>query len=266
MDISMKLSRPLAVIDLETTGLVVETDRIVEIAVVKVCPDGRPLVPYVARVNPQIPIPAAATAVHGIRNEDVEHEPGFKLLAPKIAALLEGCDLAGFNIVNFDLRLLLQEFARAGVPFSLKDRAIVDAKQIYHAREPRDLEAACRFYLKREHPQAHAALDDAQTTWWVLNAQLQAYGDLPRDPAGLDALFNQCIDSEGKFEWRRGQAAFAFGKYRGQSLRDVARQSPDYLEWIANKGDFTPEVKQIAKDALKGTFPGKNEKRAASAG
>jgi DNA polymerase III subunit epsilon len=263
MEISLNLSRPLAVLDLETTGLVVETDRIVEIAILKVCEGGKS-VPFVTRLNPQIPIPAAATAVHGITDEDVKHEPTFKQLAPKIAALLDGCDLAGFNIVNFDVRLLAQEFARAGVPFSLQGRAMVDAKQIYHAKERRDLEAACRFYLKRDHPNAHAALDDAQTTWCILNAQLQTYEDLPRDPAGIHALFNRSVDSEGKFEWKNGEVVFSFGKYRGQLLRDVVKQAPDYLEWISNKLDFSAEVRQIAKEALAGKFP--TRKQTGSAG
>jgi len=227
----------------------------VEIAVLKICPDGRSY-SFVTRLNPQIPIPAAATKVHGIRDEDVRHEPTFRQIASKLAGFLDACDLAGFNILGYDARLLSCEFVRAGVHFSLQGRAIVDAKQIYHAREPRDLEAACRFYLNRDHAEAHAALGDVQATWQVLNAQLKAYPDLPRDPEGLDACFNRCVDSEGKFELRDGQAVFRFGKYRGQPLRQVAQEHPDYLEWIA-KGEFSTEIRQIAAEALKGTFPAK---------
>jgi DNA polymerase III subunit epsilon len=155
MEISLQLSRPLAVLDLETTGLKPDADRIVEIAIVKIHPDGK-TAEYVKRVNPQIPIPPEAAAIHGIRDEDVTNEPPFKEIAQEVAHFLFECDLGGFNLTGYDLRLLLREFERSGIKFSLDNRAIVDAKQIYHAREPRTLEAACRFYLNESHEHAHS--------------------------------------------------------------------------------------------------------------
>ncbi len=199
MEISIKLDRPLAVIDLETTGLRPESDRIVELAILKIYPDGKEI-QYAKRINPGIAIPPEASAVHGIRNEDVKNEPAFRVIAKQVARILDGCDLAGFNISGYDLRLLQREFERAGVEFSVEGRAVVDDKQIFDAREPRNLEAACRFYLAEEHENAHSALADARMTWRLINAQLSRYDDLPRAPSGLNSLFNRNVDSDGKFE------------------------------------------------------------------
>jgi len=257
MEISLKLQRPLAVLDLETTGLRPDQDRIVEIAILRVDPDGKET-RYSKRINPQTPIPPEATAVHGIGDADIKHEPAFSQVAPEVAQLLKGCDLAGFNISSYDLRLLQREFERAGVEFSIVGRAIVDAKQIYHAREPRNLEAACLFYLDEKHENAHTALDDVLATWRVINAQLSRYEDLPHDPAGINNIFNRSIDSDGKFEWIHHKAAFTFGKHRGHLLEDVAKTDAEYLTWIVEKGEFRQEVKQIVQKALKGEFPQKS--------
>lgn len=254
MEMSLTLHRPLAVLDLETTGLKPDQDRIVEIAMVKINPDGK-TTQYVRKINPQIPIPPEATAVHGIRDEEVKNEPAFKAVAQEVSNFLQGCDLAGFNLSSYDLRLLQREFERSGVDFSTDGRAIVDAKQIYHAKEPRDLGAACRFYLNEEHAHAHSALDDALATWRVINAQLGRYQDLPRNPAGINTLFNRSVDSEGKFEWNGPNAAFTFGKYRGRLLQQVAETDAEYLTWIVDKGEFRQDVKQIVRKALHGEFP-----------
>jgi DNA polymerase-3 subunit epsilon len=258
MELALQLRRPLAILDLEATGLKPEVDRIVEIAVVKIEPDGK-TTEYVRRINPQIPIPPEATAVHGIHNEDLNDAPAFKSVAQEVAHFLQGCDLGGFNLSGYDLRLLLREFERAGIPFSLQDRVILDAKQIYHAREPRTLEAACRFYLNEGHENAHSALHDAIATWRVLNAQVCHYRDLPRDPAALANMFNRHIDSDGKFEWNGDKAAFAFGKYRGRSLQEIAETDAEYLTWIAGKGEFRKDAKEIARNALKGEYPQKGK-------
>ncbi len=258
METSLKLQRPLAVLDLETTGLRPDQDRIVEIAILRVDPDGKEI-RYSQRINPQISIPPEATAVHGIGDADVRHEPAFGQVAPDVAQLLKGCDLAGFNVSSYDLRLLQREFERAGLEFSIVGRAIVDAKQIYHAREPRNLEAACLFYLDEKHENAHSALDDVLATWRVINAQVRRYADLPRDPAGINSIFNRSVDSEGKFEWIHHKAAFTFGKHRGHLLEDVAKTDAEYLTWIVEKGEFRQEVKQIAQKALKGEFPQKTK-------
>lgn len=259
MEMSIKLQRPMAILDLETTGLRPEQDRIVEIAILRIAPDGTET-KYVKRINPLIPIPAEASALHGIRNEDVQNAPVFKAVAQEIADFLSGCDLAGFNLAGFDLRMLQKEFDRAGIRFSSAERAIVDAKQIYHSKEPRTLEAACRFYLSEGHEKAHSALDDVIATWRVLNAQLMRYQDLPRDPAGLNSLFNRFVDPDGKFEWSGPNAAFTFGKYRGRSLQEIAECDSEYLTWIADKGDFSQNTKQIVRSALKGNFPRRGDK------
>ena len=263
MEISVTLQRPIAVLDLETTGLKPDLDRIVEIGILRVDPDGE-TTRYLRRVNPQVAIPREATAVHGIRDEDVINLPDFKSVAPEIALFLQGCDLAGFNVSNYDLRVLRREFERAGVEFSTEDRAIVDAQQIYHAKEPRNLEAACRFYLNEEHAHAHSALDDVLATWRVINAQVSRYRELPRDPARLSEIFNRYVDSEGRFEWSHHRAVFTFGKHRGRAIEEVAEGDAEYLRWIAEKGEFRQDVKKIASDALKGNFPRKTGTKPAS--
>jgi DNA polymerase III subunit epsilon len=266
MEISIKLSRPLAIIDLETTGLDIGIDRIVEIAILKVHPDGTGS-RYYTRVNPQMTIPAEATAVHGISDKDAKDKPTFEQISPGVASFLDGCDLAGFNILGFDLRMLQCEFARAGSEFSLLGRAIVDAKQIFHTKEPRDLEAACRFYLNEEQQEAHSAWEDVRTTWRVLNAQLSRYEDLPRDPAGLDAMYSnrdRFVDLDRKFAWKGRHATFAFGKYRGRLLEDIAEKDRDYLMWMAGEGEFSSEIKRMVRDALSGIFPKRTKQMATS--
>ena len=162
----LELKRPLAILDLETTGVATETDRIIEIAILKIRPDGTKT-RYLSRVNPGIPIPPEATEVHGITDDDIKDEKSFSEIAERVSELLEGCDIGGFNVANFDLRLLRSEFARADVEFSIEGRSIIDAQRIFHIREPRDLSAAARFYLDREHEGAHSALDDVRMTWEI---------------------------------------------------------------------------------------------------
>jgi DNA polymerase-3 subunit epsilon len=251
------LRRPIAIVDLETTGVAVETDRIVEIAVLRISPDGSK-VRYVKRINPGIPIPPEATQVHGIGDEEVRNEPRFSELADKLVQFLDDCDIGGFNVAAFDLRILQSEFARAGVEFSVEGRAIIDVQRIYHMREPRDLSAAARFYLDAEHEGAHSALEDVRITWGILQAQLERYADLPREVAALhDACkppADRYVDAERRFEWRHRKAAFAFGKHRGRLLEEVAEEDPEYLEWMCAK-DFSPEIKHIVRKALEGVFP-----------
>jgi DNA polymerase-3 subunit epsilon len=247
-------------IDLETTGLAREVDRIVEIAILKFHPDGR-RTRYCKRVNPQIPIPPEASEVHGIRDEHVKGEPIFKKIARQVALILRGCDIAGFNVASFDLRVLEREFERAGIPFASERRMVIDCKRIFHAKEPRDLQAAARFYLGTEHGDAHSALADARVCWRVLEAQLCRYPDLPRDVAGLHDFCgwsaDKYLDSGRKFEWRYGQASFAFGKHQGRLLKEVAKEEPDYLQWMAGS-DFPADTKKIVKAALDGKFPKPN--------
>jgi len=257
MSRSLKLTRPLAILDLETTGTAPSLDRIVEIAILKIYPDGRKT-KYHERVNPGVRIPPEATKVHGIGDKHVKECRPFKNLAAKIDRFLEGCDLAGYNLIRFDLPLLQFEFARAEVEFSLDGRRVVDACHIFHRKEPRDLAAALKFFCDEEHYQAHSALHDVRACWKVLAAQLGRYTDLPLDLQGLHNFCNErderFVDADRKFEWRHDEATFTFGKYRGRSLKEVAKEEPGFLEWMLAK-DFGPETKAIVQRALEGKFP-----------
>ena len=176
--VGLKLHRPIAVIDLETTGTSTERDRIVEIGILKVMPDGK-MLRFRKRVRPGIKIPREATSVHGIKNEDVAHKPRFKTIARKVAKFVKGCDLAGFNLRSFDLLMLRAEFQRARIDFPCDDCHVIDAKDIYHLHETRTLTDAVRFYCNSKHREAHSAVEDACATWRVLEAQIARYG-LPR--------------------------------------------------------------------------------------
>lgn len=249
---ALKLDRPLVVFDTETTGTNPRTDRIIEIACVKIHPDGR-REEWVRRVNPRQPIPPASTAIHGIGDGDVRDAPTFRDVAPELARFLEGCDLAGFNITGFDLPVLRAEFLRAGVPFPVADRRLVDAQRIFFAREPRHLSAAARFYRGLEHGGAHSALADAVMTLEVIAGQLERYADLPRSVGELHELYcaglDQDLDPEGRFRLVRGEPTVNFGKNRGRKLKDISREEPGFLRWIL-KGDFSEPVKDIARRYL----------------
>jgi DNA polymerase-3 subunit epsilon len=246
----LTLSRPLAVIDLETTGISPQNDRVVELSVLKILPSGKTK-HLTRRVNPGIPIPAEATAIHGITDADVANEPGFGAIAASLLALLDGCDLCGYNFERFDLRFLHHEFKRASMSLRLEGRAILDPLQIFHARERRDLAAAVRFYLGREHDDAHSAAADARATAQVLDAMLARYSDLPRGVADLHAHLKdpRSVDAEGRFTRVEGQVRFAFGKYRGAALDAIARQAPEYLRWMLD-ADFPEETKELVRKAL----------------
>ena len=175
---NIRLERPLVVLDLETTGKKVQTDRIVEISLLKLLPDGTNQI-KTRRLNPGIPIPAEATAIHGITDADVANENSFRQIARSLAAYLEGCDLCGYNIWIFDLRMLVNEFKRAEVPFSVEGRHIIDPCRIFHKREPRDLRTALRFFCGMEHEGAHGAAADVLAALLVLDSQVERYEDLP---------------------------------------------------------------------------------------
>lgn len=255
MDLPIPLDRPLVFFDLETTGLRVGEDRIVEMALIRVSPQGDVL-EKVRRFNPGIPISPEATAVHGITDEDVADEAPFSSRARALAQLLDGCDLAGFNIRRFDLPMLEAEFARAEVPFEVRGRRLIDMQTIFHREEPRDLTAAARFYLDREHTEAHTALGDIRTSAAVLSAQMERYGHLPR---GLDGLHAYC-DEHSPYDGPLGQwfrvtdegLAFRKGKHEGRFLEEVAREDASYLEWILRLDDTRPQVVQAIRNALEG--------------
>jgi DNA polymerase-3 subunit epsilon len=252
--VNLKLSKPLAIVDLETTGLRVESDRIVEISVLLFGAEGA-RVSKTRRVNPGIPIPPEATAVHGIRDEDVAGEPRFEQIAASLLEFLGDADLAGYNVRGFDLPLLAREFERAGRTLSLEGRAIIDAMEIFKRREPRNLAAAYLFYCGKRREGLHTADADVQACAEILEAQLARYDDLPREPAAIDGLFRPpWIDREGKFAWRGGEAVLNFGRRRGQTMRSVAEEDPSYFEWMA-RADFPEDAREIARRALDGEFP-----------
>ena len=248
------LERPLAVIDLETTGVDVHNDRIVEVAVIRLEP-GKPTIRYRRLVDPGIAIPEAATAIHGIRDEDVEDEPLFPAITRSLVKVLDGADIAGFNVRRFDLPMLCAEFTRAGSAFVLTDRAIVDPLTIFFEREPRNLTAALRFYCGREHEGAHGALADAEAALAILDAQIAHYDDLPATVAELHATRSD-IDIAGKFQKQGRKIVFTFGKYRGVALRRVAREDPSYLRWLQGQGLLDDAVSLIRR-ALERQFEAK---------
>lgn len=249
----LELRRPLAVFDLETTGTDPAKDKIVEISLVRVDPGGGRTT-ITRRVNPGRPIPAEATAVHGIRDADVAAAPLFRELARELLDALLDSDLAGFNVRRFDVPLLDREFKEAGLDLALAERRIVDAMTIYHRKEPRDLTAAVRFFLGREHTGAHGAESDVVASLAVLESQLERYPDLPRTVEALDAFCfpvpEGAVDRGGKFVLKEGEVTFAFGKQKGRALREVARLQRDYLEWIL-KQDFPDDARTLVEAALK---------------
>jgi DNA polymerase-3 subunit epsilon len=248
----LKLHRPIAVIDLETTGTSVDADQIVEIGILKVMPDGG-IHRFRKRVRPGIRIPREATQVHGITNADVASKPRFKTIARDVSKFIRHCDLAGFNLKSFDLLMLQTEFERAGLDFSCDDRHVIDVKEIYHLHEKRTLCDAVTFYCKSTHDEAHSALEDAIATWRVLEAQIPKYG-LPRSVRRLAEFLEQArpsrfLDSGRWFTTRDGKDVFAKGKYNGVSLSRIAREDPDYLQWILGLPDVPEDTKRMIQEA-----------------
>lgn len=253
MELPFSLGRPLAFFDLETTGLSLTSDRIIELALIRISPQGDVL-ERVRRFNPGIPIPPEATAIHGITDADVSAEPPFSATAKSLVELLDNCDLAGFNIRRFDIPMLLAEFRRAGIPFPITGRLLIDAQTIFHREEPRDLSAAARFYLGREHREAHTALGDIRTSAAVLSGQLARYEHLPRDLAGLHAYCDEVSPFQTEvdrwFQEREGELVFRRGKHRGEALSQVATTAPDYLRWMLGADDMDEEVLAVVRRAL----------------
>jgi DNA polymerase-3 subunit epsilon len=254
---NLRLERPVAFIDIESTGLSVSSDRIVELSVLKVQPDGTEE-QKTKRFNPQIPISAEATSVHGITDEDVADEPYFRQFARALAETLEGCDIAGFGVRRFDLPLLEAELKRADVEFSREGRRVLDAMVIYHKLDRRNLAAAYSRYCGKVMERPHSAADDARAAADVLDAQIGEYPELSQDVAELHAFCNpdedRWIDSEGKFQWVDGLATVSFGQHSGKSLSFLAENEADYLQWIVG-ADFPADVKEIAAGALRGELP-----------
>lgn len=244
---NLNLKNPLVFFDLETTGINITHDRIVEISFLKVYPNGKEEIKS-RRINPEIPIPAVATAIHGITDDDVKDCPTFSKIARSLAEQLEGCDLAGFNSSRFDVPMLAEEFLRAGVDFDMSKRKFVDVQIIFHKKEQRTLEAAYAFYCDKKLENAHSAEADTLATYEVLKSQLDRYPDLTND---IDVLskeyssFNNNVDFAGRIIFNdKGVEVFNFGKHRGKPVVEVLKKEPSYYAWMMD-GDFPLNTKQV---------------------
>lgn len=243
---NLKLKRPIVFFDLETTGVDTSRDRIVEISMVKITPDGDKVV-KTRRINPEMPIPAEATAVHGITDEDVRDEPTFRQIAKSLAQFIEGCDFGGFNSNRFDLPVLVEEFLRAGVDVDFKRRRFVDVQNIFHKKEQRTLVAAYKFYCDKDLENAHSAEADTLATYEVLEAQIERYPDIGDTVEALAdfSTHGDIVDFAGRIALNdKGEEVFTFGKYRGRSVEEVFRQEPSYYSWMM-QGDFPLYTKKV---------------------
>ena len=242
----LNLKNPLVFFDLETTGIDIAKDRIVEISMVKVMPNGEEIV-KTRRINPGMPIPPESTAIHGITDEDVKDCPKFKEIAKSLAAQIEGCDLAGFNSNRFDIPMLAEEFLRAGVDVDLNRRKFIDVQTIFHKMEQRNLTAAYKFYGNKDLANAHSAEADTMATYEVLKAQLDRYPELENDVNFLSkySSFTNNVDFAGRMVYNeKGQEVINFGKYKGRVVEEVLKSDPSYYAWIMN-GDFPLNTKKM---------------------
>ena len=251
---NLNLTKPIVFFDLETTGVNIATDRVVEIAILKVFPNGNKE-SKTWLVNPEVEIPAAATAVHKITNEQVVTEPTFKELAPEIDTMIAGCDLAGFNSNRFDIPLLAEELMRAGIDFNMKDRKAIDVQVIFHKKEQRTLGAGYQFYCGKVLEGAHGAEADTNATYEILLAQLEKYDDIENSVDALSAYstHGKRADFAG-FILRNeeGEEIFSFGKHKGRTVEAVLKENPGYHNWMQN-ADFplyTKKVLQEIKDRM----------------
>ena len=207
-----------------------------------------------------MPIPSEATKIHGISDSDVAESPTFCEIAPEVFRLLEGCDLAGYNIIRFDIPMLIEEFLRADIQFDINGRRIIDAQRIFHRHEPRDLSAALKFYCGEMHFDAHGAETDTLATIRVLEAQFERYSDLPRDINALDEYCNlrnpDWVDRTGKLKWVNNEIVLNFGKKKGELLRNLIQGDHSFIKWML-KSDFPRDMQKIVKDALEDKWPQK---------
>jgi len=240
----LQLKKPLAFIDLETTGVNLGTDRIIEIAIVKILPDGSRSVKR-KLINPGMPIPKAFSDVHGISDDMVKDAPLFKQVAQELKQVLDGCDIAGYNSNRFDIPLLMEEFLRAQVEFDMRNRKLLDVQNVFHKMEPRTLGAAYRFYCNKNLEGAHSAEVDASATHEILEAQLGRYPDLGNTVDSILKVIgeDQIVDFARRFVLENGVEVFNFGKFKGRPVADVLKAEPQYYDWMM-KGDFPQHTKQ----------------------
>ena len=248
----LKLTKPIVFFDLETTGINIATDRIVEIALLKVYPNGNKE-SKTWLVNPEIEIPKETTAIHGITNEKVVNEPTFKELAPEISKIIDGCDLSGFNSNRFDIPLLAEEMIRAKVNFDMNDRVAIDVQVIFHKKEERTLSAGYKFYCGEDLENAHSAMADTTATYEILKAQLEKYDDLENNVEFLSefSTFTKRADFAGFIFFNDdNEEIFSFGKHKGETLKNILKKDKGYFSWVEN-ADFPLYTKKILKEFRK---------------
>jgi DNA polymerase-3 subunit epsilon len=260
---NLKLKNPIVFFDLETTGVNVTSDRIVELSYLKIYPDGTEETKTFL-INPTIPIPPVTTAIHGIKDEDVKDAPVFSEVAKSLSKILEGCDIAGYNSNKFDIPLLAEELIRADVDLDLKKRKFIDVQVIFHKKEQRTLGAAYQFYCKKELINAHSAEADTRATYEILKAQLDKYNDLPNNVDELSKFssHNKNVDYVGRIIMdEAGVERFNFGKYKGVGVEEVFAKDPAYYGWMMNN-DFPLYTKKVLTQIkLRGAFNKKNAEK-----
>jgi DNA polymerase III subunit epsilon len=240
----LQLKKPLAFIDLETTGTNLGTDRIIEIAIIKLLPDGTRSVKR-KMINPEMPIPKASSDIHGFTDDMVKDAPVFKQVAQELKQMLDGCDIAGYNSNRFDIPLLVEEFLRAGVDFDTKGRKLLDVQKIFHQMEQRTLSAAYKFYCNKALNSAHSAEADASATHEILIAQLDHYPALGNTVDSILKTIGEdiIVDFARRFTLENGVEIFNFGKFKGRPVAEVLKTEPQYYDWMM-KGDFPQHTKQ----------------------
>lgn len=247
----LKLSKPIAFFDLETTGLNIASDRIVEISIIKIMPNGDKEI-KTKLINPTIPISKESSEIHGIKNEDVKDKATFKEVAQEVSDFIEGCDLGGYNSNKFDIPLIAEEFLRAGIDFEVTNRNLVDVQNIFHKMEQRTLVAAYKFYCDGDLTNAHSAEADTTATYEILEAQIEKYGELENDMSFL-AEFSQRtknVDLLGRIVYNeKNIPVYNFGKHKGKSIKEVYNREPGYSSWMMN-GDFPLFTKKVLSDIV----------------
>jgi len=241
---ALQLARPIAFIDLETTGINLATDRVIEIAIVKIMPDRTKLIKH-KLINPKMPIPKSSTEIHGITDDKVKDAPTFKEVANELKQFIDNADLSGYNSNRFDIPLLMEEFLRAGIELDMTNRRMLDVQTIFHMMEKRTLEAAYKFYCKKDLVDAHSAEADASATWEILEAQLEKYANLGNT---VDTVLQftgeeKYVDFARRFVLEKDVEVFNFGKHKGRNVAEVLKAEPQYYDWMM-RGDFPLHTKQ----------------------
>jgi DNA polymerase III subunit epsilon len=250
----LQLTRPLAFIDLETTGVNISLDRIVEIAIVKINPDGTQQVKR-KLINPLMPIPKGASDVHGITDDMVKDAPTFKQVANEVKQFIDHCDIGGYNSNRFDIPMLIEEFLRVGIDFSTDGRKLVDVQKVFHMMEQRTLSAAYKFYCQKTLDGAHSAEVDATATWEVLEAQVERYPQIGNTVESIVKFTGEddIVDFARRFIRENGVEVFNFGKHKGKPVTQVLKEEPQYYDWMM-KGDFPMNTKQKLTEILNRTL------------